>query len=83
MIPPDVASALRLVLPDQQSVTNAQTQPVASAQRVADVLSNLVPGQRILAEIQSMLLFQGHNCVIFLANFVLQCSDNCTLLQNV
>ena len=55
MIPPDVASALRLVLPDQQSVTNAQTQPVASAQRVADVLSNLVPGQRILAEIQSML----------------------------
>ncbi len=55
MIPPDVASALRLVLPDPQSAANAQTQPVASAQRIADVLSNLVPGQRVLAEIQSML----------------------------
>lgn len=55
MIPPDVASSLRLVLPDQQAATNAQTQPVASAQRVADALSNLVPGQRILAEIQALL----------------------------
>jgi hypothetical protein len=55
MIPPDVASSLRLVMPDLQSVTNAQAQPVASAQRIADVLSNLVPGQRIMAEIQAMM----------------------------
>ncbi|AXS79196.1 flagellar hook-length control protein FliK [Dechloromonas sp. HYN0024] len=55
MIPPDVASSLRLVMPDLQSVTNAQAQPVATAQRIADVLSNLVPGQRIMAEIQAMM----------------------------
>jgi hypothetical protein len=55
MIPPDVANSLRLVIPDHRSETNAQAQPVASAQRIADVLSNLVPGQRILAEIQALL----------------------------
>jgi len=55
MIPPDVASSLRLVLPDQQALPNQQTAAVASAQRVADVLSNAVPGQRILAEIQALL----------------------------
>lgn len=55
MIPPDVASSLRLIIPDQQSVTNTQAQPVASAQRIADVLSNLVPGQRIMAEIQALM----------------------------
>lgn len=55
MIPPDVVSSLRTVIPDQQSVTNAQTQPVAKAQQIADVLSNLVPGQRIMAEIQALL----------------------------
>jgi len=55
MIPPDVASSLRLVIPDQQSAANAQTQPVAPAQRIAEILSNLVPGQRIQAEIQALL----------------------------
>lgn len=55
MLPPDVASSLRLVQPDSQSVTNAQNQPVASGQKIADVLSNLVPGQRVLAEIQALL----------------------------
>lgn len=55
MIPADVASSLRQLLPDQQSAANAQTQAVSSPQRIADVLSNLVPGQRILAEIQAML----------------------------
>lgn len=56
MIPPDVANSLRAILPDQQtSVTTRQTQPVAPPQRIADVLSNLVPGQRIFAEIQSLL----------------------------
>ena len=55
MLPPDVASSLRLVQPDSQSVTNAQNQPVASSQKIADVLSNLVPGQRVLAEIQALL----------------------------
>lgn len=55
MLPPDVASSLRQILPDQHAATNAQAQPVAPAQKLADVLSNLVPGQRILAEIQALL----------------------------
>jgi hypothetical protein len=55
MIPSDVANSLRLIIPDQRSETNTLAQPVASAQRVADILSNLVPGQRILAEIQALL----------------------------
>ncbi|WP_374277828.1 flagellar hook-length control protein FliK [Azonexus sp.] len=55
MIPPDVASSLRLLIPDQHAQPQAQTQPVAAAQRIADVLGNLVPGQRIMAEIQAML----------------------------
>ncbi len=55
MIPPDVASSLRHILPDQHAATSAQNQPVAAAQKIADVLSNLVPGQRVLAEIQALL----------------------------
>ncbi|MGB4065194.1 MAG: flagellar hook-length control protein FliK [Azonexus sp.] len=55
MIPPDVANSLRAVIPDQRSVTNSQAQPVASSQRIADVLSNLVPGQRVMAEIQALM----------------------------
>ncbi|MFZ2973787.1 MAG: flagellar hook-length control protein FliK [Ferribacterium limneticum] len=55
MIPPDVASSLRLVLPDTGALQSQQTAPVPAAQRVADVLSNAVPGQRILAEVQAML----------------------------
>lgn len=56
MIPPDVASSLRSVLTESQSATQQpqQTQPVAATQRIADVLGNLVPGQRIMAEIQGM-----------------------------
>ncbi|HLO64336.1 MAG TPA: flagellar hook-length control protein FliK [Azonexus sp.] len=54
MIPPDVANNLRLIVPDQQ-LNNAQAQPVTRTQAIADVLSDLVPGQRILAEIQSLL----------------------------
>jgi len=64
MLPPDVASSLRLVLPDQQAATNAQTQPVASGQKIADVLSNLVPGQRILAEIQALLPNGSYRAVV-------------------
>ncbi len=56
MIPPDVANSLRTLLPDQQAAALApKNQPVVAAQRIADVLSNLVPGQRILAEVQAML----------------------------
>lgn len=64
MIPPDVASSLRLVIPDPQSLANAQTQPVAKAQQIADVLSNLVPGQRILAEIQTLLPNGSYRAVV-------------------
>ena len=48
MIPADVAS--RLQLPADAAVTRTP-----SAQQVSDVLSDLVPGQRVLAAIQSML----------------------------
>lgn len=57
MIPSDVANALRLQQPDVAKLTSEQpqNQPVAAAQRITDVLSDLVPGQRILAEIQALL----------------------------
>lgn len=57
MIPSDVANALRLQQPDlaKLSAEQPQNQPVAPAQRLTDVLSDLVPGQRILAEIQALL----------------------------
>lgn len=55
MIPSDVASSLRLIVPDQQQLVQRQTQPVIAARQVADVLSNLVPGQRIMAEIQALM----------------------------
>lgn len=64
MIPPDVASSLRLILPDQQAATNAQTLPVVAAQKIADVLSNLVPGQRILAEIQALLPNGNYRAIV-------------------
>ncbi len=57
MIPPDVASALRLQLPDQAKIAaqQPQNQPVAAAQQISDALSEMVPGQRILAEIQALM----------------------------
>lgn len=55
MIPADLASTLRAVIPEQKPAQPQPTQPVAPAPRVADVLSNLVPGQRVLAEVQAML----------------------------
>lgn len=51
MIPADVASRLRLVLPDQP----APAQPATPAGKLGDALSDLVPGQRIMAEIQALL----------------------------
>ncbi|HZX30411.1 MAG TPA: flagellar hook-length control protein FliK [Rhodocyclaceae bacterium] len=51
MIPADVASRLRLVTPDQP----APTQAAVPAKQLTDVLSDLVPGQRIMAEIQALL----------------------------
>lgn len=52
MIPADLASRLRVALPPAQQET---PQPVQPTQKLTDVLSNLVPGQRILAEVQAML----------------------------
>lgn len=51
MIPADVASRLRLITPDQP----APPQPLTPAAKLADVLSDLVPGQRLMAEIQALL----------------------------
>lgn len=55
MIPADVASSLKLPLLGQQLTADAATKPVSPTQQIADVLSNLVPGQRILAQIQALL----------------------------
>lgn len=56
MIPPDIATSLRAQLPLPQSTAQpAPTQPVVPVQRINDILSDLVPGQRILAEIQALL----------------------------
>lgn len=51
MIPADVASRLRLITQDQP----APTQPLIPSKALTDVLSNLVPGQRLIAEIQMLL----------------------------
>lgn len=51
MIPSDVASRLRLIIPDQP----AQPQPLTPTRQLTDALSDLVPGQRVLAEIQAQL----------------------------
>ena len=64
MIPPDVASSLRMIVPDQKSAVNAQNNPIAPAQRVADVLSDLVPGQRVLAEIQALLPNGSYRAIV-------------------
>lgn len=64
MIPPDVASGLRMILPDRQAATDTQAQPVAPAQKIADVLSNLVPGQRVLAEIQALLPNGNYRAIV-------------------
>lgn len=51
MIPADVASQLRLVTPDLP----APVQPVTPAKQITDILGDLVPGQRLLAEVQMLL----------------------------
>lgn len=51
MIPADVASRLRLATQEQP----APSQPVTSIGKLTDVLSDLVPGQRLMAEIQTLL----------------------------
>lgn len=51
MIPADVASRLRLITPDQPT----PPQPVAPSRQLTDVLTELVPGQRLMAEIQALL----------------------------
>ena len=48
MIPADVASRL-------QVSADAALRPVAPAQEIADKLSGLVAGQKVMAEIQAML----------------------------
>lgn len=65
MIPPDVASRLRSVLPETATLQTAeQNRAPLPAQRVPDVLSNLAPGQRILAEIQALLPNGNYRAVV-------------------
>lgn len=73
MIPPDVASALKLQLPDQARIAaqQPQNQPVASVQRLTDALSNLVPGQRVLAEIQASLPNGTYRAIVAQRNLTL------------
>mgnify|MGYP001172827322 FL=1 len=60
MIPSDVASRLRLLTQDQP----APPQPAIPSKQLTDVLSNLVPGQRLLAEIKSLLPNGTYRAVI-------------------
>jgi hypothetical protein len=73
MIPPDVASALRLQLPDQARIAaeQPQNQPVASIQRLTDALTDLAPGQRIMAEIQALLPNGTYRAVVAQRNVTL------------
>lgn len=48
MIPPDIASRLRIA-------ADSTVQPIATAKEVSEALAEFVPGQRILAQIQSVL----------------------------
>src|SRR5574343_362833 len=64
MIPADVANSLKQPLLGQQLATDAPTRPVLPTQQIADVLSDLVPGQRILAEIQSLLPNGSYRAVV-------------------
>ncbi|KXB30463.1 hypothetical protein AT959_14115 [Dechloromonas denitrificans] len=60
MIPADVASRLKLAVPDQP----AATQPVTPLKNLPDVLSDLVPGQRVMAEIQALLPNGSYRAVV-------------------
>ena len=73
MIPPDVASALRIQLPDQARIAaeQPQNQPVAPAQRLTDALTDMVPGQRIMAEIQALLPNGTYRAVVAQRNVTL------------
>lgn len=51
MIPADVASRLRLAVQEQPTAPQA----ISPARNLTDVLSELVPGQRVMAEIMSLL----------------------------
>lgn len=60
MIPADLASRLRLVSQDLPS----PVQPATPAQKITDVLSELSAGQRIMAEIQSLLPNGSYRAVV-------------------
>lgn len=66
MIPPDVANSLRLIQPETRALQDAQTQAqsVLPAQRLNDVLSDLIPGQRVLAQIQALLPNGNYRAVV-------------------
>ena len=55
MIPADVASQLRTLLPEKTTLQGELNKAPQPAARLLDVLNNLVPGQRLLAEIQTIL----------------------------
>lgn len=55
MLPPDVANALRPVQPELTTRRDLELQATVATQRVVDALSDLAPGQRIMAEIQALL----------------------------
>lgn len=63
MIPADVASNLRTQLPDIRTPSGV-TQGIQPTQKIADVLSGLAPGQRILAEIQALLPNGAYRAVV-------------------
>lgn len=64
MIPSDVASRT-------QFAADAATRPVAATQEISDKLSDLIPGQRLMAEIQSLLPNGTYRAIIAQRNITL------------
>lgn len=63
MIPADLANTLKLVITEKPA-PQQQLQSLAPAQKISDVLSDLIPGQRIMAEIQALLPNGAYRAVV-------------------
>jgi hypothetical protein len=64
MIPADLASQLQSLQSLRLEQRTAASQPVQATQKIADVLSDLKPGERVLAEIQSQLPNGAYRAII-------------------
>lgn len=63
MIPADLANTLKLAITEKPA-PQQQLQSLAPTQKISDVLSDLIPGQRIMAEIQALLPNGSYRAVV-------------------